>query len=167
MTASDHRQSLEALLKDLDVDPEVLRRDPAGMTWLPDDVRTQVEATPRSRAVFRAFVEQERALYAEADVGVDPFFTDRVLRALPTPLRFTGITPRRRAMVLGAFHALALLSAYVVFAWAAPGSMDSLAASAHHVLETGLDPSGLWMAAGLAFTLVVAIVAGRSHTTAA
>lgn len=167
MTTPSRRPSLESLLRDLDVEPEALRKDPTGRSWLPVEASTRLEEDPESHEVLRAFVDRERTLYAEADVGADPFFTDRVLRSLPTPLRFTGLTPRRRALVLGAFHALALLSAYAVFVWVAPDSMDAFAASAHDVLQRSADLGGLWMAAGLVFALAIAFVAGRSHTTAA
>jgi hypothetical protein len=100
----------------------------------------------------------------DGDRRSDPFFTARVLDALPEPLRFTGLTPRRRAAVLAGFHLLAAAVAYAIVAGRAPAIADQ----AHDLLGDtsafGVDASAPWLTAlVLGIVAVVAFVSSTSH----
>lgn len=107
----------------------------------------------------------------------DPFFTARVLDALPEPLRWTGATPVMRAATLFAFHVAAAVVGVIVYRWASPRLLDvaaSRAAEAASPWATSLSlaPAGTDSAAPAAAAAVVAVVglvafwATRSHTRA-
>ena len=125
------------------------------------------------------------------DLGVprsssgDPFFTARVLDALPEPLRWTGASPLTRVATLLAFHVAAAVVGVIVYRWASPRFFDQLS---DRVSELSASPSAEgaspWAASlalapgmdtaspGLAMLLVVLVVglvafwATRSHTRA-
>jgi hypothetical protein len=101
----------------------------------------------------------------KGEVRCDPFFTARVLDALPEPLRFTGLSPRERVAVLAIFHVLALVAAYGILRWAAPDAVDAVADGAHAWFGLGLDVSAPWLTAfALVAVALVAFISSRSHT---
>ncbi len=160
---------LESILEQLEVSPGPLRRDPAGREWLPEDARALVESSAECRDALARFVDEELELWdamSPTATPVDPFFTARVVESLPMPRAGTALSPRRRAMVLGAFHVLAGLSAYVVLTMV-PESTARWASQAHDVLSWGTTDGGLLaMATGFGAALLVAVFASRIHTPA-
>jgi len=163
-------ERLESILVELEIGPDQLRRDPSGDGWLPEEARTLVQSSSECREMLEDFVDGELELWgavASADApSVDPFFTARVVESLPVP-RSTGLSPRRRAMVLGAFHVVAGLFAYLVLTMV-PESTARWAAQAHDMLSWGSDTVGSMalMATGVGAAVVVAFFASRIHTPA-
>lgn len=95
----------------------------------------------------------------------DPFFTARVLDALPEPLRFTGLSPRSRTTLIVGVHALAAAMAYVLIGMWQPQWLSSTADWAHDSLEFGAgESSTLLSIAAVAVVAVVAFASARSHT---
>ena len=164
--------ALRELLAEIDVDADTLRRDPQGRTWLPVHAQAWVRDDPECAAMLAHFVAGERELFGlRSDPSTDPFFTARVLDALPAPLSFTGLTPRQRAAVLAVFHVIAGGVAYAIAAVFAPEYMSGLADQAHDVLgdasALGVDASAPWLTAFvLGIVALVAFVSSRSHTSA-
>lgn len=163
-------ERLEDMLFELEVGPHQLRCDPTGRQWLPAEARALVESSAQCRAAFEAFVRDELQLAAmgSSDApAVDPFFTARVVGSLPDSPSGTGLSPRRRAMVLGAFHVIAVVLTYVVLTMV-PESTARWAAQAHTVLSWGSDGVGslALMLTGAGAALVVAFFASRIHTPA-
>ncbi|MEX1367102.1 MAG: hypothetical protein AB1Z98_28500 [Nannocystaceae bacterium] len=167
-------EQLESMLVELDVSPAELRRDPQGRSWLPAQARALVEAEPACAAMLRDFVDDELALLGALEdrsvvPSADPFFTARVVDSLPpqawAPNR---LTPRRRLLVLGVFHLVAVMLALVVLSMV-PESTARWAEGAHSVLRWGSQAgSSLWLtASAIAAVAVVALVAARSHDTPA
>jgi hypothetical protein len=167
--------ALRELLAEIDVDADTLRRDPEGRTWLPAQAQAWVRDDPECAAMLARFVEGERELFGDAGLrsnpSTDPFFTARVLDALPAPLSFTGLTPRERAAVLAVFHVIAGVVAYAIAAVFAPEAVSSLADQAHDMVgdasALGVDASAPWLTAFvLGIVALVAFVSSRSHTSA-
>jgi len=165
---------LDSILAELELSSDDLRRDPHGDGWLPAEARALVQADPSCRAALREFVEGELELWgalpgpAAAAPPVDPFFTARVVSSLPGPRSGTGLTPRRRALLLGLFHGVAGLLAYVVLTMV-PESTTRWAEQAHSVLSWGSElGSSLWLlATALGACALALLVVGRTHTPAA
>jgi hypothetical protein len=80
-------------------------------------------------------VADELELYGSADVGHDPFFTARIVAELPAPVRWTGLSPRRRLAILAAFHLVGVSIAAAVLAWASPRALAIAAETAHGWLD--------------------------------
>jgi len=163
-------ERLESILVELELSPDVLRRDPAGDTWLPEAARSLVRAHPACREALDEFVAGELHLWtASSDQVVlppDPFFTARVVGALPGPRSGTRLSPRRRALVLGLFHVLAIVCAYAVVTMV-PESTARWAEQAHSMLAWGSDSGGLWLAAtAVGGAMLLAFVVGRTRTPA-
>lgn len=67
------RAGIEAALVGIDVEPEVLREDPQGDTWLPAALREAARADAEARALVDRFVAAELSLAdALLDAGSDP-----------------------------------------------------------------------------------------------
>ncbi len=164
-------ERLEALLVELELSPAVLRRDPSGETWLPEEARTLVQAHPACRRALEEFVADELQLWSASSDSVvlppsDPFFTARVVEALPGPRSGTRLSPRRRVMVLGLFHVIAILCAYAVVIMV-PESTARWAEQAHSVLTWGSESGGLWLGAtAVGGAMLLAFVLGRTHAPA-
>lgn len=160
---------LESMLVELELSPDVLRRDPSGDTWLPEAARVLVKANPACREALDEFVAGELHLWTASSEQamlppVDPFFTARVVGALPGPRSGTRLSPRRRALVLGLFHVIAGLLACVVVTMV-PESTARWAEQAHSMLAWGSESGSLWLAAtAIAGAGLLAFVVGRSHT---
>jgi hypothetical protein len=165
-------ERLEAILVDLELSPVELRRDPSGDSWLPVEARALVAGSSACREALDDFVSGELDLWRARPEpvtlpAVDPFFTARVVEALPAPRSGTGLSPRRRALLLGLFHVIAGLLAYVVLTMV-PESTARWAEQAHRMLTWGSESGGLWLAAtAVASAMVLAFVVGRTHTPAA
>lgn len=165
-------ERLEVILVDLELSPAVLRRDPTGESWLPEAARALVREHPQCRAALDEFVQGELDLWSASSdqvalPGADPFFTARVVEALPGPRAGTRLSPRRRALLLGLFHALAALFALVVLT-AAPESAARWAERAHAMLVWGSELGGVWlMATAVGGVVLLALLVGRTHTPAA
>lgn len=172
MKLEPHRESsprvdaLESMLDELELSASTLRRDPRGETWLPASAQRWCDEEPECRRAVERFVQTERELFDEADAGIDPFFTARVLGDLPRPLAWTGLTPRRRMAVLGAFHLAAAIVAVLVMQWAMPQSVAHVAQRAHGWLQADLDLSMLGGLAAVALVVLVAFGSSRAHTRA-
>ncbi len=78
----------------------------------------------------------------EPEPDADVFFTRRVLDTLPEPLRFTGLTPRMRAITLLGFHLAAGVVAVLVFRWASPKLLDAAAKTASNWTSAGAASLG-------------------------
>ena len=162
-------ERLESILVELELTPATLRRDPNGETWLPADARTLVRASPACRRAFEEFVAGELHLFSASSEqvtlpGADPFFTARVVEALPAPRMGTRLSPRRRVMVLGLFHVLAIVGAYAVVTMV-PESTARWAEEAHRVLVWGSESGGLWLAAtAIGGAMVLAFIFGRARS---
>ncbi len=97
--------------------------------------------------------------------ATDPFFTARVLDALPQPLRFTGLSPRSRTTLIVGVHALAAAMAYVLIGMWQPQWLATTADWAHDSMEFGAgEGSTLLSVAAVALVAVVAFATARSHT---
>jgi hypothetical protein len=89
-----------------------------------------------------------------------------VVEALPAPRSGTRLSPRRRALVLGLFHVLAIVCGYAVVTMV-PESTARWAEQAHDVLAWGSESGGLWLAfTAVGGAMVLAFVFGRAHTPA-
>lgn len=167
-------ERLESILVELELSPEVLRHDPKGETWLPEEARALVQAHPECRRALDEFVECEVGLWRVSQDqdpmmlrAVDPFFTARVVGALPGPRAGTRLSPKRRALVLGLFHVIAGLLTYVVVTMV-PESAARWAEQAHIMLSWGSELGGMWLAAtAVAGAVLLAFVVGRTHTPTA
>ncbi|MCX4245828.1 hypothetical protein [Paraliomyxa miuraensis] len=151
-------ERLDAILAELEISSAQLREDPWGDQWLPQEARALVEQHPQCRAALAEYVEGELALWSssqDATPSFDPFFTARVVGSLPSPRTGTRLPPLQRAMLLGTFHAVAGVLAYIVLTMV-PESTARWAEQAHSVLSWG---SELGTSA-----LVVAILGGAALT---
>ncbi|MEM9459430.1 MAG: hypothetical protein AAGF11_34950 [Myxococcota bacterium] len=164
-------ERFESILVELEPSPEQLRRDPAGRDWLPPEARALVDRCPACRAALHEFVDGELQLWNAVEPSsapnVDPFFTARVVDALPAAPASPALSPRRRAMVLGLFHVVAGVLAYVVLTMV-PESTARWAEQAHQVLRWGSDSGAgsLLAAVGVGAAVAVALLAARTHTPA-
>ena len=171
IASSPELEELESILAQLEVSPTQLRRDPSGRTWLPAEARALVARDPECEALLQEYVEDELAFAGALDEtltpsNADPFFTARVVDALPRAWVPNRLSPRRRLAVLGLFHAIAGMLALMVFAMV-PESTARWAEQAHSVLDWGSDAGpGLWVAAtAIAGVALAAFVATRTHDT--
>lgn len=162
---------LDELLAQLELSPEVLRRDPSGEHWLPSEARRLVEANTDCQRALDDFVAEELELWSAFDKplapGPDPFFTARVVDSLPEPPSGTRLTPRRRALLLGLFHAVAGVLAYAVLTMV-PESTARWAEQAHTWLSWGSTiDTNLWLVGSAVVSVVLVAGLGlRMRTTA-
>jgi hypothetical protein len=165
---SEHSDQVERFvdrLCALELDPELVRRAPAGEGWLPADLR-QLAANDQACADELAqFVAMELELYdhhqqpglADRLGPRDVFFTRSVMDRLP---EIEAIDERRRTWILASGYALAIGVAYLLLGpLLSSGTLaayvsavsDSVSGSlhdwghSHHVLEA----SGAWLALAL------------------
>lgn len=108
----------------------------------------------------------DRELSRGADVGVDPFFTARVLGALPERPVGATLSPTRRLAVLIAAYGGAALIGYAALGDEQSAAMAGATGAISSLVERAEDESMPWMGAvalpvGL---LVVAFLAARPHT---
>lgn len=161
---------LEEILVELEVSPAELRRDPRGESWLPAEARALVEADPECERALREFVRDELELLGALEAptvappAADPFFTARVVDALPRSWVPHRLSPRRRLVVLGLFHLIAVALALLVLALA-PESTARWAEQAHSVLDWGSQVgSSMWLgASAITGVALLAFVVLRTH----
>lgn len=170
MTDDAALDRLDSILAELEVSPAELRRDPWGDGWLPDDARALVQERAQCRAALQEFVEGELELWAalpEPTPTVDPFFTARVVDSLPSPRLGTRLPPLRRAMLLGSFHVVAGVLAYLVLTMV-PESTARWAEQAHSMLSWGSELGTPSLLAAVVGTSVLAmLLVARTRTPAA
>jgi hypothetical protein len=158
---STDARRLRELLAVLDVPLGTLRRDPSGDTWLPPSVREASSTDDSVRDDVARFVESERQLRLDADVGADPLFTARVLQSLPARPAGTGLSPRQRLAILAGSYAAAALVGWVVFDALASTTFASWADAAHGWIDSADAAPGAVLAMATA-VLVVALFARRT-----
>lgn len=161
-------ERLREALCDLEVEPAIVRADPTGASWLPAALQAWCDADEACREELREFVEAELALLRlSAPEPADPFFTARVVQALPARPVGSRLSPGRRVLVLGGFYAAAGAAAWAVLTRLS--GRDALAgafAQAHALLDAAAPATGYAIAAALlvAVLAVVAFAGGRTHT---
>ena len=164
---------LRGFLEEADIPSGVLRRDPTGTTWLPDELRALVDGDELCQEELRRFVDREIELFGSVRQKSDALFTDRVLKAAaPVEIAGAGLDSRLRSGILAFAYALATGVAYMMLApllgLAALGTWSSQIASA-----VGADDGGTAVGARSIAVLVgavilvvaVAFVPWRRHTT--
>lgn len=160
---SPRERALE-LLADVDVPLGTLRRDPDGSTWLPTPVREASSVDDRVRDDVARFVESERLLRLDADVGADPLFTARVLQSLPERPAGTGLSPRQRLAILASSYAAAGLVGWLALGAFASETVAGWADAAHGWIEqTDAAPGAAMTMAALALVVVFAVLGRRTH----
>ncbi|NVB42226.1 hypothetical protein G6O69_30665 [Pseudenhygromyxa sp. WMMC2535] len=149
MSAASER-FLEALVE-LELDPELLRGDPSGRSWLPEAMLAMVESDEDCAFELREFVDMELELL-ELHEPSDAFFTRAVMGQLP---EIEAVDDRRRNWILASAYALAIGVGYLLLGPALQSgelssSLEPLRAwYESHALEAG----GLW---GAVVMLVIA-----------
>lgn len=113
-------------------------------------------------------MNEDRDLGRGADVGVDPFFTARVLDSLPARPLGATLSPLRRLVVLVAAYGGAACIGYAALGVESSATMAN-ASSALSTALGGLDDGNDELPVGGAVVLplallVVAFVARRPHT---
>jgi hypothetical protein len=108
----------------------------------------------------------DRELSRGADVGIDPFFTARVLGALPERPVGATLSPSRRLAVLVAAYGCAAVVGYAALGDEQSAAMSGATGALSSLVERADDESLPWAGAvalplGL---LVVAFLAARPHT---
>lgn len=153
---------LRQALLDVDVEPGVLRRDPRGHTWLEPSLREAIDGDPVCEEELAAFVEAELALFDGASMEADPFFTARIIDALPA-VEPSGLSLRARTVVLAVFQILAFASAYAALWALAPDRLHGWIEALNGAVEQ--TPS-VGLAFGIATLAVFAIAMRgfRPHT---
>jgi hypothetical protein len=151
---SDSRR-LRELLAEVDVPLGTLRRDPSGDTWLPTQVREASSIDDGIRDDVARFVEGERHLRLDADVGTDPLFTARVLQSLPARPEGTGLSPRQRLAILAGSYAAAALVGWVVVGALASETFVTWADAAQGWIESADAAPGTAIALATAALAVV------------
>lgn len=113
----------------------------------------------------------DRELSRGADVGVDPFFTARVLGALPARPVGSTLSPWRRLAVLVAAYGCAAVVGYAALADEQSAAMSMATGALSGLVEreadsVAWDDSVPWAGAVVLplALLAVAFVATRSHT---
>lgn len=154
---------VRAVLIEAEVPASALRRDPSGRSWL-----GRTAEDPDSAPDIARFVEGERALFDQADVGSDPLFTARVLASLPQRPVGAGLSARRRLAVLaGGYLAAAVVGWLTLDSESA--TVSGVATMAHGAIDS-LEGTPFVVLAAVALAVVLAAIAllGRpTHTTPA
>ncbi|MEZ4427622.1 MAG: hypothetical protein R3A51_08050 [Nannocystaceae bacterium] len=113
--SDDDATRLYDALCELEIDSATLRRDPDGATWLPDHLRTLVDAAPGHQQILRDWVEDELDLFDSVKVRDDLTFTSRVVEAAgPEEIAGAGLAPERRGYVLAVAYAAAVALAILL-----------------------------------------------------
>jgi hypothetical protein len=143
---------VRAKLVDVDVPRAELRRDPSGRSWLGEPARN-----PESAPDIARFVEGERALFDEADVGADPLFTARVLASLPQRPVGAGLSARRRLAVLAGGYLAAAAVGWVVLD-SESATVSGVATATHDAIDA-LEGVPIAVLAVVAIAVVLATIA--------
>ena len=137
-------------LCELELDPALLRSDPAGERWLPDELRQMDAEQPECARELAEFVAMELALH-DVHEPSDAFFTRRVLDALP---EIEAVDDRRRTWILASAYALAIGVAYLLLgALVRSGELSSYVEPVREWANAGaLEAGGMWIALALLLT---------------
>jgi hypothetical protein len=153
-------------LCELELDPELLRRDPRGERWLPASMRRMIEADPACARELEEFVAMELALY-DVHEPSDAFFTRRVMSKLP---EIEAIDDRRRTWILASAYALAIGVAYLLLGpLLSSGEIATFFEPMHDWYHGwALEAGGMWIALVLLVTACVLTLAptGRHRADA-
>lgn len=150
-------------LLELELDPRTLHDDPRGETWLPADLRAEVEQDPACARELDEFVATELALF-DAREPSDAFFTKRVMQQLP---ELDAVDDRRRTWILASAYALAIGVAYLLLGpWLGSAELGASLESLRSALDQyAIEASGAGLAIGglllVAALLVLPLGAGR------
>lgn len=110
----------------------------------------------------------ERELARGSDVGIDPFFTARVLDALPVQPVGATLSPRRRLAVLAVAYSAAAVIAYFVLGLDGSPAVAEVSSAVTSTLDGADGPSTVALAVVVPLLLLaVARLAARPHTDAA
>lgn len=110
----------------------------------------------------------DRALARGSDVGVDPFFTARVLDALPEAPVGATLSPGRRLAVLAVAYGGAAVIAYLVLGLESSPAVSEVSSAVSSTLAQADGPSAVALAIAIPLLLLaVARLAVRPHTDAA
>lgn len=143
-------------LCELDIDPQRLREDASGASWLPASLYELTQRDEACALELAEFVEMELSLL-DVHEPCDAFFTRRVLDSLP---QVDAVDETRRTWILASAYALAIGLTYVLVGpMFGSGEIAAYFAPLHdwyhdHALETG----GLWMALALMCTAGALVV---------
>ncbi|EDM77033.1 hypothetical protein PPSIR1_16070 [Plesiocystis pacifica SIR-1] len=145
---------VEALIE-LDLEPESLRRDPAGASWLPASLREAAERSPECARELEEFVEMELAL-CDVHEPVDAFFTRQVMDRLP---ELDAVDHRRRTWILASAYALAIGVTYLLLGpLLSSGELAAMVEPVRDWYGSGAAESGgVWMGA---VALIAAVAIG-------
>jgi hypothetical protein len=160
---------LRSALCELEVDARRIVAAPDGEGWLPASLRVMCARDEACAHELAEFVAAESALLGLREPRrADPFFTARVIEALPAAWIGSRLSPHRRAMILGVFYAAAALSCWVVLTVLDPELPVAVADRAHGWLthSGGLEWPALGAVAAAALA-AFALMARRSHTPVA
>jgi hypothetical protein len=150
-------------LLELELDARTLQADPRGETWLPGDLRAQVERDPACARELDEFVATELALFDGREPS-DAFFTKRVMQELPS---IDAVDDQRRTWILASAYALAIGVTYLLLGpWLGSGEWgprlgEWLAWSETLASEVGGAGLAIGMLVGAAALLVLPLGAGR------
>ncbi|MFO7564465.1 MAG: hypothetical protein R6X02_17595 [Enhygromyxa sp.] len=144
MSAPDH---FVEQLCELELDPELLRRDPQGERWLPAALRQMAKEDPACARELAEFVAMELALH-DVHEPSDAFFTRRVLDRLP---EIEAVDDRRRTWILASAYALSIGVAYLLLGpLLSSGEISSFVAPVHDWFhERAIGAGGMWIALAL------------------
>lgn len=142
-------------LCELELEPQQLRRDRHGATWLPADLLEAMRRDERLGFELQQFVDEELAMFDEASLGDDAWFTARVMAQLPAGGEAdAGIDPaRRRALVgLGYLAAAAVCGAWLLQIGLAAESASEFWQSSWHAWVEAISVGGLALGVALVVT---------------
>lgn len=149
---SGHVDFLDRLLE-LELDARTLQADPRGETWLPADMRAELDRDDQCARELDEFVATELALF-DAREPSDAFFTKRVMQQLPS---IDAVDDQRRTWILASAYALAIGVAYLLLGpLLGSGELGEVLASLRGWSETYASEAG---GAGLAIGVLVGTAA--------
>lgn len=150
-------------LLELELDARTLQTDPQGETWLPADMRAQVERDAECARELEEFVATELVLFDGREPS-DAFFTKQVMQQLPS---IDAVDDPRRTWILASAYALAIGVTYLLLGpWLGSGEFGQrlgewVAWSENLATETGGAGLAIGLLLGTAALLVLPLGAGR------
>ncbi len=157
---SSSHDDVRTRLAELDVPAAALRSDPSGRSWLGEPA-----LDPAAKPEIARFVEGERALFDDADVGADPLFTARVLAALPQRPVGAELSARTRWLALGGGYLAAAIVGWLVLD--SESATVSGVATAASGLVAALEGASMAVLVGVlvaALLAAIALFARTAHT---
>jgi hypothetical protein len=159
---SEADRFVERLLA-LELDARTLREDPRGDTWLPADLRAELERDESLARELDEFVATELELFDMRQPS-DAFFTKRVMQQLPA---VEAVDDQRRNWILASAYALAIGVAYLLIGpWLGSAELEQTLTTLRSSVDqyaieagsAGLAIGGLLLVAAL---LVLPVGPGR------